>query len=40
MHLLIEEGICGGVSMISTRHFKASNKYMESFDSETDSSTL
>ena len=32
MHLMVEKGIRGGVSMIATRHAKANNLYMKDYD--------
>ena len=37
MLLMVEKGIRGGVSMITTRHSKANNKYMKEYDSESPS---
>ena len=37
MHLLIEEGIRGGVSMITTKYSKANNKYMSEYDPNQES---
>ena len=37
MHLLIEQGMGGGISYIAKRHSKANNKYMECYDSSKES---
>ena len=33
MHLFIEKRMTGGISLITKRHSKANNKYMECYDS-------
>ena len=40
MYLFCEQGIRGGTSMISHRHAKANNKYMESYDPDVVSSFI
>ena len=37
LHLLVEKGIRGGVSMITTRYSQANNKYMKSYDPSQES---
>jgi hypothetical protein len=37
MHLLIEKGLRGGISMITHRHAKANNKYVPDYDSSQSS---
>ena len=34
MHLMIEKGIIGGISMVSKRHSKASNPYLNDYNPE------
>ena len=40
MLLMVEKGVRGGVSMISTRYGKANNKYMEEYDSDKPSTYI
>ena len=40
MHLLVENGMRGGISYIATRHSKANNKYMKCYDSGKENNTL
>jgi hypothetical protein len=40
MYLFIEEGLCGGISMISNRFSKANNPYVPDYDPDEDSSYI
>ena len=40
MHLFFEEGIRGGVSMITNRYAKTNHKYMEGYDPEEQTSFI
>ena len=39
-HLLIERGVCGGISMVSKRHAKANNPLVDGYDPEKPSSHI
>ena len=40
MHLFIEKGLRGGISMVSKRYAKANNRYLESYDPGKESSYI
>ena len=40
MHMMIEAGIRGGISMIAHRYAKANNKYLPDYDESQESSYL
>ena len=40
MHMMIESGIRGGISMIAHRYAKANNKYLPDYDESQESSYL
>ena len=40
MHLFVERGLRGGISMVSKRYAKANNKYMQGYDADKDDSYI